>query len=321
MDNPLIHIGYHKTGTTWLQSHLFVDGHPVFHPVSATAMGPSTWAENLYVDENMDLLNAFDLNEKVIASKLSDLLQAKPLVNDKIAVVSHERLSGNPHSAAQDALSIATRIQNCFPKARIFISIREQASFILSSYLQYLSVGGTFGLQKYLLGNKDAKIPGFSPNHMKYDLLIARYQELFGEENVLVLPYELFERDKSQYFQFFREFLEVDFEVDDKLFDQRMNTATAHFLSYRLRFLNVFLFRNSLNHQSNLELGVAGRRLVRSLVRCLNFFVPDSLDNATQDQLRKEIDLWVADRFHESNVLTNSLIECDLTEFNYGGLT
>ena len=43
IEDLLIHIGYHKTGTTWLQNELFIHENPVFEPFSLESRGHSTW--------------------------------------------------------------------------------------------------------------------------------------------------------------------------------------------------------------------------------------------------------------------------------------
>ena len=53
----------------------------------------------------------------------------------KVPVISHERLSGYPHSGGHDSKEIAHRLAAVFPNAKVVIVIREQKSMILSNYL------------------------------------------------------------------------------------------------------------------------------------------------------------------------------------------
>jgi hypothetical protein len=59
-----------------------------------------------------------------------------------IPMVSSERLSGNPHSGGYDSAVLAERLHQVFPGARVLVMIREQRSMILSSWAQYVRVGG-----------------------------------------------------------------------------------------------------------------------------------------------------------------------------------
>ena len=194
MENLLIHIGYHKTATTWLQQKLFITESEVFEPMSMLRKGHSSLAKHFFYDDEQYLLSPFEYNEARIQKEIESIKGSNDKLILKIPVISHERLSGNPHSSGFDAKKIASMLKSTFPKAKILIIVREQKSFILSNYFQYLSIGGTCNLNKYLNTKYDGKRPFFSPNHIKYLPLITEYYNLYGKNNVLVLPYEMFKR-------------------------------------------------------------------------------------------------------------------------------
>ena len=50
-DNTLIHIGYHKTATTWLQKKLFISGNEFFEPISNQPKGQSSLSKHFILDE------------------------------------------------------------------------------------------------------------------------------------------------------------------------------------------------------------------------------------------------------------------------------
>lgn len=92
------------------------------------------------------LLNSFDSNGNSVRTELNSILEKKSQKGNKIFVMSNERLSGKPHSSGFDSFIIARRIKSIFPKGKMFLMIREQKTFLLSNYFQYLSCGGTFVL-------------------------------------------------------------------------------------------------------------------------------------------------------------------------------
>ena len=79
----LIHIGLHKTGTTWLQNELFTPENKVFTPLYSrdTLRGHSTLAENFIFDIDRDLLSSFDDNRDVIVNNLKTIINHKNLKN------------------------------------------------------------------------------------------------------------------------------------------------------------------------------------------------------------------------------------------------
>ena len=186
--SPLIHIGYHKTGTTWLQRHLF----------NCREAGYSTPIQRGDILGALVEPNQLDFDAMACRSRLAPLL-ASESEKGLTPVVTCERLSGNPHSGGYDTWQIAHRMVDVFPEARVLIVIREQISIILSCYKQYVKVGGTMPIETYLHPPHDFKVPRFDFRHFAYDRSIRLYQNLFGPERVLVLTYEQFQSNGAEF--------------------------------------------------------------------------------------------------------------------------
>lgn len=314
MKEVLIHIGYHKTGTTWLQNEIFTSESDYFIPVSNNKRGQSTLARDFIFSTEEYLLNSFDDNELVIKHNLNSIIQTSSEDNGRIPVISYERLSGSPHSSGFDSSIIARRIKNAFPNAKILIVIREQDSWMLSNYFQYLSEGGTHGINKYLNTKYDGKRPGFSPGHIEYHFLIEDYQEKFGKENVLVLPYELLETNIFEFFYALGKFLRIEIKPADV--NKRHNVNTNQYVNYELRFLNYFIYSSSVNNMSFLKNRLL-KKIAFSMKNLISQFIPKKYDTSIQNKLKGEIRKWSQNRFADSNFITQSLTGLDLSEFNY----
>lgn len=310
----LIHIGYHKTGSTWLRNEIFIDESDIFSPIKREHGGHSQFADHFVCDEEGYILNSFDTNEKVLKQNQSEILSTYK--GNKIKVISHERLSGNPHSAGFDASIIANRIKTTFPNGKILIVIREQKSFILSNYFQYLSIGGTFGIKRYLTTKYDGVRPKFSPNHIDYYGLISTYQELFGKENVLVLPYEMFNTQKELFFKFFGDFLGAEVKIDEDRFQVKRNKKKKHFINYHLRFLNRFVHATSVNNHSFWSKGVI-KYSSKALIKFFQLFSTTGMDKKTINKIKDYIDEVVGNRYEESNKKVSQLIDIDLSKYKY----
>lgn len=178
----LIHIGYHKTGTTWLQRTLFVP-------------------ENGYVQllDHREIFEtlvrpyplAFDPEE--VAARVAGPLAQVPV--GCVPMLSSEILSGNPFFGARDCLLCAERLKICFPRARILITIREQLAAIVSTYMQYLRRAGTLSPQDFFDARVEPGYGAFDHRHFQYDRLVAEYRRLFGAGNVLVVANEALAAD------------------------------------------------------------------------------------------------------------------------------
>lgn len=312
ISSPLIHIGYHKTGSTWLQRELFNFNNNIFVPLAPddTPNAGKYLARHFIRSREKYLLSPFDLNKAAIMDVLDGLLARIDLEN-RIPVISDERLSGNPHSGGFDARIIADRINACFPDARIFCVIREQKDAILSTYFQFIKAGGTDTLPKYLSRSYDGNRPGFSPYSFRYIELISYYRQLFSPDNVLVLPYEMFRDNSEMFLKRIGDFVSVS------LADLSVNAAVVHnskesySIASRYPFLNLFLKRSSVNGYSRLYVPMS-RTLLNAAGRLLQVG-----SSAHTRKLKRQIDSIIGDRYLGSNRELSQLIGLDLSDYGY----
>ena len=176
----LIHIGYHKTGTTWLQSAFFPN-----HPDLAVAAEYPALAEQVINPDGLE----FDA--AVVRRFFQPRIDAA-VAASKIPVLTTERLSGNPHSGGYDSKTIADRLHDAFPQATVLIMVRRQVDMAVSMYKQYVRMGGVCSLREYLMPPVDGRIPLFRMKFLEYHHLAGYYVRLFGPERVRVMVYEHF---------------------------------------------------------------------------------------------------------------------------------
>src|SRR5438046_10505277 len=99
MSEPLIHIGYHKTGSTWLQQPIFRDGR----------FGFETHDTPLPVDEAFIAQNPFTFDASRARSAFTAPVEAAA-ERGLVYLVSHERLSGDVGTGGVDSKMIADRL-------------------------------------------------------------------------------------------------------------------------------------------------------------------------------------------------------------------
>ena len=177
----LVHIGYHKTASTWLQGQLFL-------PRFGFQRYPRAQIARAFIEPGPFSFDAPAWREEI------DAWRDEILAAGLVPVLSHERLSGYPHSGGFDSLEIAERLATVLPDARILIVVREQRSMILSNYHQYVRDGGACPVGRYLQPPQPSmrRLPGFAADFFAYDRLIESYRSHFGAANVCVLAYEQF---------------------------------------------------------------------------------------------------------------------------------
>lgn len=179
MTPPLLHIGYHKTATTWMQRRLFTREHG-FEPL----LTHKEVFDHVVAPHGL----AFD-------ASAPQALLAERAPAEGTPVVSSEILSGHPFYGGLGSDVYARRLHQIAPDARILVSIRNQLQLLPSIYMQYLLRGGTQPPDQFFEGTSEPGYFGFSALHFEYDRLVALYQSLFGPENVLVVTQEHLQSD------------------------------------------------------------------------------------------------------------------------------
>ena len=301
---PLLHIGYHKTGTTLLQRRVFPDAEAGFCFVAGVdALQPA------FVDAN-----PFDFDPEAAREAFEPGIreaQAQALV----PVLSYERLSGGPHSGGYDSKTIADRLITTFPDARVLMVVREQTSMLISLYKVYVRMGGVASFEQYINPppHSAARAPLFRFDYLEYHRLVGYYQGLFGAENVLVLPYELLERRPRAFVRSIGEFVEAP-AARAKL--KQVNTSPSALTLSIKRHANKWLVRSPLNVAPVLPIHLPNEPLKRLTSRA-DRKLPEALRIAGDRRWRRLAEHHVGDRYAESNTLTTKLTNLELRTFGY----
>lgn len=178
----LLHIGYHKTATSWMQQRLFVEHHG-YHQI---ARHPEVWK---HIVAPHGLLFDPEPMRAVIRAGMTEMPE------HEVPVISSEILSGHPFFGGIGSDVYARRLKAIAPDARILISVRSQMRILTSLYMQYLLRGGTISPELFFAGDPELGFVGFRPEHFEYHRLIGLYQELFGAGNVHVITQESLRTD------------------------------------------------------------------------------------------------------------------------------
>ena len=306
----LIHIGYHKTGTNWLQRRFFSDPstgyrwlgkRPGSHPVRR-------FVRDRPLEFDPDAVRAA-LRPLIVEAEEAGLLP----------VLSLERLSGSALSGGYDSVRIADRLQQVFPEGRILVVVREQRSMVVSTYKGYVQQGGAAPLEHFLEGRRSAtfRVPGFDPAYLEYDRLIAYYRGRFGADNVLALAFDQFVEDGRGFVERIAAFAgrPVPADVLDALpYSHRENVRTTSALTLSVvRRLNQLAPPTDVNPAPLLASRGAARvadRLVRR--------DPLRRRSASADaRLRRAVDEWAGDRFAASNARLSVLLGLDLDRYGW----
>ena len=187
---------------------------------------------------------------------------------------------------------------------------------IRSLYGQYISQDGEWPLSTFL--GKGFERPGYRPilqlEHYEYDLMVNHYQELFGVEQVLVLPYELLKEDSHS----FEKEIHV-FSGSNAVSSEKVNRENVGYGAKALqinRLLNHVLKKPPLTSGEYSSLPILYRAKNR-ICRVLNSAIPNSIHAAEEKKLLNTIDDFVGEYYKASNQRLSKMVSFDLKKYQY----
>lgn len=185
----LIHVGLHKTGTTWLQKKFF------------------PYLENVVYVDNVEMIHSIFLTPRFGDFDVARVMEVfRPYIMKAFSagqplLISDEALGGRPFHQKFVREITALRLQRAFPNARILVTIREQEALVRSFYGEYLRYGYASSLREFL--NQDLNDPNIHPildlAFYEFDRLFSFYRAVFGTRNVDVIPSEWLLADNAAF--------------------------------------------------------------------------------------------------------------------------
>lgn len=296
----LVHIGYHKTGSTWLHRMVF----PAIEGYHSTSGDP------LFRALLRNLRTAAD--EEFTPSAFAAAVEECSGREHTPLLLGNESLSGDVWAGGAGWRRNAERLARVLPEAAVLIVIRRQPEMLLSLYAQYVQEGGTGPLDDFLDGV--ASSCRFDPAHLRYDGLIQAYTELFGAESVCVLPFELLQRSPEGFLAQLGSLLRTRVR---EIGSGRENPSLS---AGSLRLLRAWnrAFRVSKFNRHPSVFAIPGGRSVRRVMQrrvdpmLRRFRAAARLPAATRERIET-----LAASYADSNALTQSSVEIDLAELGY----
>jgi hypothetical protein len=186
MAGHLIHVGYPKAGSTWLQ-HWF-EAHPELHyqPGGVAGFG------SVY-----GLCHPLPDGYRYHVTS-SESLVAPHENTGAWGAGGHGGIPRWSGSFKGNQAEVCALLRTLFPASRILITTRGFMGMLASSYSQFVRTGGTLDPRGMCLPLIDPA-PGPDDHAFDYDYLIGLYVDAFGADNVIVLPYELLRDDEPRF--------------------------------------------------------------------------------------------------------------------------
>ncbi|HWB63565.1 MAG TPA: sulfotransferase [Chitinophagales bacterium] len=236
MSGVLIHIGFPKAGSTYLQT--WFEKHPAFlYRPKAIAGFYDAHGLARYAQKTEKLHEYFVLSSEDLSVWKGDF-----------NVVGFE---GKAYNVQQYHLNLTATLQSIFPTAKVLIITRGYSSMLLSLYSQYIKGGGTLTFKE--LQQHYGQYFGLLYD---YNWIIEQYRKTYGADKVIVMPYELFKTDPVK----FTNLLEEKLDIQEKfsLGNEKINPSMSGEMITALRRFSKFLYKAVKPLPNNLQQKIYG---------------------------------------------------------------
>lgn len=297
----LIHIGYHKTGTSFLQKRIFDGFADAFHLVDRSKL-----------IKNVKAPPPLRFSSVTLQAYVRDEMTKS---RAPITVFSNETLSSSIHYGDHQSKYVADRLAACLPGSKVLIGIREQKSMLKSAYNQFLKAKGSYSIREYLINPRSGN---FHFEHLQYHNLIQYYQKLFGRDQVLVLPYEVLQNDPIVYLERLFTFLGVTDLLSTLDFDasEKVNRSLKPIQVQVKRYFNPFISKDFPQTGSTFY-AYPAVLLHAALHRLFKFLPTKAIDQRIEKKIEREIARITMGQYAESNEQTARLSGVDLGVLGY----
>ncbi|NBC04494.1 MAG: hypothetical protein GVY20_12420 [Bacteroidetes bacterium] len=188
-ENLYIHIGTQKTGSTTLQTILSKNKQKLLKEGICYLGRFPKLARRIRTITQFDEVLAKELNTEIRRAIDSDLRKGL-----RSYVISNEKFSGDKMISYRNAEAVAGTLKYAVEdlsfNLKIIIYLRRQDTYIESTYAQKVYSGYT--------GTFDEFMGHFGEDDFHWDQFLGRYANVFGEENLIVYPFDKKYLPKSQ---------------------------------------------------------------------------------------------------------------------------
>lgn len=231
-ENIIIHLGLHKTGSTYLQRIVF--------PQNAAQLGfLSVRRKKELSDFGQYLLRENDItysSKKAYALLTKDNLFK--VTSDTRLLLSDEQFSGSPWNSAKDRKRNFDRLHELFPNAGYVLVLRNQEVLTQSLYLEYIKKGGTAHWSDFLT-YKGNDLDFSRGSYMQFYEYCEYVVSQIGGDRLKVLYYEELQENAAQFFSKMEAFIGEKIEI--KATSETKNPSIGGIHAKRLRFFNRIL--------------------------------------------------------------------------------
>jgi hypothetical protein len=189
----LIHIGYPRTGSTYLRYY---------------------FTNSKFFVHEMRAVSGFKQPVDFVRYSYSPLPEARYFVasEEEFSCWSGPDFNLSSFNRSYDVTrfreNLAKTLKDFYGDAKVLIVTRGHEAMVKSLYAQYINYGGRMGFIEFI----DSPNGEILKELLDYKTTTELYESIFGKDNLIVMPYELMQADTHQFMKVLSQKLEVPFE-------------------------------------------------------------------------------------------------------------
>jgi hypothetical protein len=260
-------------------------------------------------------------------------------IKEQRILISEEWFDGHIEPDYRDKQIVIDLLKEFYPKAKIFLIIRRQDTFLESYYRQMIYFGYSMSFKSFINYKKGEfchyrirSTVNVDVRSLNYFNVINYYMKKFGKDNVVVLPFELFLENKQKFLSIMYDRLKLDPYYPDQY--DPINRSHSLLSIYLRIVLNRLLIRpfNSLGfiperpfhevlrHKRTRNDNLAIRLALSLSYRCSLEWMLRSLEKVIYIKgslLRNGIGDKIIDYHRNSNIKLSEVIGFELGRYGY----
>jgi hypothetical protein len=310
--NIILHIGYHKTGTTFLQDKIFSN----LSKQEVIFLGQPFFNKNFKnFFQNLKDINELSFDNEFFKNSFIKLLDENyPDYKDKMIIVSLESLHSGFDWFGREVVYMSKKIQSVFPKAKIIIGMRTQATYVEAIYKEFIIHGGKISFQYFLYKSQYFKF--ILKDKLFYEKVVKLYYKLYSKEQVFVYLQEQMKEDSSLLVNNILDFMEYK---DKREFDYSPHYEGLSKISTELiRYINILLVvdtNESIYIRGNSDLWTFKYKLRRRLISLLRHI--NKLLKLKGKYIGLEDENYINNIYKASNKEFSELLSIDLKKYGF----
>jgi hypothetical protein len=213
MPGHLIHIGYPKAGSTFLQEWFRQNPQLFYSP------GGLGGFNNVYEISRQASQKAGEEFNYFVTSDES--LSTPKSSSGALPVDDGKRNFALPLPAKAAQQKVCGMLKCLYPNGKILFVTRGFKGIMMSGFSQYIRAGGVLRFQEFANENRLAMQDKTTEikygEEVNYTFIAGIYEEAFGQENVIILPFELLRDDQNKFITI----------IEERLGLSKFNTQTG----------------------------------------------------------------------------------------------